>query len=133
MSKFFVFLAVSFCFYCNTSFSQLDSVSVSVTFTTDANVTDTLMMPEVINAVIWMNDTDFIGQAMISVFDPVTNFPLARVKVDRQEMINAGYILNTNTVSFPIGNLPSNGQYSIEFELKDFQLNYLAPISISYP
>lgn len=91
------------------------------------------MMPEVINAVIWMNDTDFIGQAMISVFDPVTNFPLARVKVDRQEMINAGYILNTNTVSFPIGNLPSNGQYSIEFELKDFQLNYLAPISISYP
>ena len=129
-----IFFLLFFSLLCNTSYSQLDSVSVSISFETDSSaVIDTLFSSEIMKANIWVNDADFVGQAMVSVYDLQSHVPVSRVKYTRQQMLDEGYITDGNNLSFPIGSLSSGGQYSIEFELQDFQLHFLAPVVISYP
>jgi len=129
-----IFFLLFFSLLSNFSYSQLDSVSVSISFEADSSVViDTLFSSEIMKADIWVNDTDFVGQVMVSVYDLQSHVPVSRVKFSRQQLISEGYILDENTISFPAGYLSASGQYSIDFELLDFQLNFLAPIIISYP
>ncbi len=133
MINHFLLLTISFCLYCNTSFSQLDSVSVSVSFVTDSTLAmDTLIPSETMKANIWVNDTDFVGKVMISVYDQSNNRPMARVKYSHAELLQEGYI-SGNVLSVPVGYLDSAGQYSVKVQLQNFQLNYLSPIEINYP
>ncbi|NVK64006.1 MAG: hypothetical protein HWE22_05435 [Flavobacteriales bacterium] len=133
MINHFLLLTISFCLYCNTSFSQLDSVSVSISFVTDSTLAmDTLIPSETMKADIWVNDTDFVGKVMISVYDQSNNRPMARVKYSHAELLQEGYI-SGNVLSVPVGYLDSTGQYSVKVQLQNFQLNYLSPIEINYP
>ncbi len=133
MINHFLLLTISFCLYCNTSFSQLDSVSVSISFVTDSTLAmDTLIPSETMKADIWVNDTDFVGKVMISVYDQSNNRPMARVKYSHAELLQEGYI-SGNVLSVPVGYLDSTGQYSVKLQLQNFQLNYLSPIEINYP
>lgn len=114
-------------------FSQLDSVSVSMSFVPDSTSTmDTLVPSDLLKTDIWVNDTDFVGKAMVSVYDQLSNRPISRVKYTHAELLQQGYIVG-NVLSIPVGYLDPTGQYLVKVQLQNFQLNYLAPIEINYP
>lgn len=107
----------------NGVFAQLDSVSVSsVTFSqeivTDSitSITDTL---DVMNIDVYIDDIDFMGEVIITVYETSTNFPVGKVKLMKLEAIETGVISGSNiTVSLY---LDSTESYTGEILVRNFQ------------
>jgi hypothetical protein len=112
-------------------FSQLDSVQVQVAFENQAITPepgDSAIQIQMLQTRIWVNDIDFLGQVMVSVYDQTTDTPLARIKysaaeIQSQELMANGWI-TLNTVAL-------QGQLALRVvtQLKDVNGEQLTPLS----
>lgn len=128
------FLICLFCLCGLQVFSQLDSVQVNVTFETQTftpAASDSVLQVQMLQTKIWVNDLDFLGQVMVSVYDQATNTPLARVKytateIQTQGLVSGGWIV-LNTVAL-------QGQIAVRVvtQLTGFTGAYLAPVVTLY-
>lgn len=116
-------------------FSQLDSVSVSVSFSlhTDSTFIDSLSAPSDFMTVdVWVNDPALVGGIMVSVYELQSGQPMARVNLSSSELQIASS-LSGNTYSIPIGYLNSTLGYDVKINVQNFQLFYLPEVSVTYP
>jgi hypothetical protein len=112
------------------AFAQLDSVQVNVSFdpqTIVDEVSDSTFQVQMLQAKIWVNDFDFLGQAMVSVYDQATHTPLARVKYTAAE-ITAQNLLADGWITLNLGALQGNVAVRVETQLTNFTGAYLAPV-----
>lgn len=131
-----IFSLILFCgLLSSSSFSQLDSVSTSISFSLEIDSTfiDSITVPaDFMTVDVWVNDPMLVGNVMISVYESQSGHPMARVNMNATTL--AGYIVqNNNTLSIPIGFLDSNLSYDVRVLVQNFQLAYLPEIIISYP
>ena len=118
-----------------TSFSQLDSVSVTVSFSLEVDSTfmDSISVPtDFMTVQVWVNDPMLVGNVLISVYESQSGHPMARINSNTAALqtINP---LGGNTFSIPIGFLDSSLGYGVRVLVQNFQLAYLPEIIISYP
>lgn len=121
--------------FAKTNFAQLDSISASVLFTQEIDTTFDITNndpSDFMNISVWVNDVDFLGQVMISIFDSSSGIPMARFKLSIAELQEQG-MLEGNIVRIPIGFMSSEGAYRVEVDVQNFQLAYLPKVTISYP
>jgi hypothetical protein len=110
------------------AFAQLDSVQVTVSFDPQTITTeDSTIQVQMLQAQVWVNDFDFLGQVMISVYDQTTNTPLARVKYTAAE-ITAQNLLANGWITVDLGVLQGNVSVRVETQLTNFTGAYLAPV-----
>jgi len=113
------------------AFSQLDSVQVNVSFEDQIILpegADSALHVQMLQTKIWVNDIDFLGQVMVSVYDQATDTPLARVKynsaeIQAQELLADGWI-TLNTVA-----LQGAVAVRVVTQLTNFTGAHLAPIT----
>lgn len=113
------------------AFSQLDSVQVNVSFeeqTIQPEGADSVLHVQMLQTRIWVNDIGLLGQVMVSVYDQVTDTPLARVKynaaeIAAQELLSNGWI-TLNTVA-----LQGDVAVRVVTQLTHFTGVQLAPIT----
>jgi len=109
-------------------FAQLDSVQVQVSFQSHTvQAGDSTLQVEMLQAKVWVNDFDFLGQVMVSVYDQATNTPLARVKYTAAE-ITAQNLLVNGWVTVDLLPLQGNVAVRVESQLTNFVGAYLAPV-----
>lgn len=134
MKKLFLLVLVCSAFS-TVTYSQLDSVSVSVSFSLEVDSTsmDSVLVPSDFMTVnVWVNDPLMVGNILISVYESPSGFPMARVNLNLAELQAAGY-LSGNTYMIPIGFLDDSLSYEIKTLPQNFQLAHLPEITISYP
>jgi len=129
--RFFLLLGVLF--LSGTTFSQLDTVSVSnisfsqeVEMDTVTNVSDTI---DIMSLDIYMDDIDFMGEFIVTVYDSGTDYPLSMIKYTRQEAIDEG-IINADVATVQLAYLGASGSYRIETQVRNYQGGNL-PVVIS--
>ena len=127
------FLLLGIVFLSGTTFSQLDSVSISnINFTQEiyvdsvTNVSDTV---DVMNVDVYVNDTDFLGEIVVTVLDPSTDYPLAKQKLTKQEAIDEG-LLTGNNIQVSLDYLTSPESYRIELIVRNYQGANLPMVSV---
>ena len=107
------------------SYSQLDSVLVNITFTTevDSTTTDSLGMyviDDVININASVYDVDFLGEVIVTVYDHAADYPIAMLKMTKQQLIDANQKVGS-TVTLKIYGIDNAGSYRIETQVRNFQ------------
>lgn len=111
-------------FISGTSNAQLDSIAISnVSFTqefvTDSiGGTDTL---ELLQLEVYANDIDFLGEAIVVVYEGSSGYPLSMVKETKSEM-EAADMISGSVISFTIAGLQDIvDRYRIEVQIRNFQ------------
>lgn len=131
-----IFSLLIFCgLFSSVGFTQLDSVSVSVSFSLEVDSTsiDSVSIPtDFMTATVSVNDPMLVGNIMISVYEQQSGHPMSRVNLKLADLQSAGY-LSGNTFSIPMGFLDSNLGYEVRVLVQNFQLAYLPEVIISYP
>ena len=118
-------LVIVLVFASSFSYSQLDSVNVDITFTTevDSTTTDSLGMyviDDVINVNASVYDVDFLGEVIVTVYDHATDYPIAMLKMTKQQIIDADQKVGS-TVTLKIYGIDDAGSYRIETQVRNFQ------------
>ena len=120
-------LLILFLFFSSTfiSFSQIDSVNVNIIFTTevDSTTTDSLGMyviDDVINVNASVYDIDFLGEVIVTIYDHATDYPIAMLKMTKQQIIDADQKVGS-TVTLKIYEIDSAGSYRVETQIRNFQ------------
>ena len=118
-------LIVALVFASSFSYSQLDSVNVNITFTTevDSTTTDSLGMyvvDDVININASVYDVDFLGEVIVTIYDHATNYPIAMLKMTKQQIIDADQKVGS-TVTLKIYGIDNAGSYRVETQVRNFQ------------
>jgi hypothetical protein len=110
------------------AFAQLDSVQVNVSFDLQTITTqDSTLQVQMLQAKVWVNDFDFLGQVMVSVYDQATNTPLARVKYTAAE-ITAQNLLANGWITLNLGALQGNVAVRVETQVTSFTGAYHMPV-----
>jgi hypothetical protein len=112
------------------AFAQLDPVQVNVSFDPQTLVdefSDSTFQIQMLQAKIRVNDFDFLGQVMISVYDQATDTPLARVKYTVAEITAQG-LLSNGWITLNLGALQGNVAVRVDTQLTNFVGAYLAPV-----
>ena len=107
------------------SYSQIDSVNVAITFTSeiDSVTPDSLgnySLVDVININTSIYDIDFMGEVIVTIYDGATDFPISKVKMTAQDFIDQNLkVGSTVTTKLFGGNVA--GSYRIETLVRNFQ------------
>ena len=107
------------------SFSQIDSVNVNVTFTieTDSTNLDSLgnyVVLDVINVNATIHDVDFLGEVIVTVYDSATDYPIAMRKMTAQQIIDANQKVGS-VVTLKLDDIDPLGSYRVETQVRNFQ------------
>ena len=118
-------LIIALVFASSFSYSQLDSVNVNITFTTevDSTTTDSLGMyvvDDVININASVYDVDFLGEVIVTIYDHATDYPIAMLKMTKQQIIDADQKVGS-TVTLKIYGIDNAGSYRVETQVRNFQ------------
>ncbi len=120
-----------------TAFSQLDSASVTVSFSSEVDssffdIDSSLVTVDFMSANVWLNEPLLLGDVLISVYETQSGQPMARKILTLAEIqSNGGF--SANSVLIPVGYLDANLTYEIHVLIRNFQLAYLEELIISYP
>ena len=117
------------------SFSQLDSVSASISFSSivDSTFMDSINVPaDFMSVNVWVNDPILTGNIMVSIYEAQSGHPMARVNWNSATLQDSNP-MNANTFLMPIGFLDSNLSYIVNVVVKDSQSAELPELSFSYP
>ena len=111
--------------FSSNSYSQIDSVNVAITFTAevDSTTTDSLGMyviEDVINVSTSVHDVDFLGVVIVTIYDHATDYPIAMLKMTKQQFIDLNQKVGS-TVTLKIYGIDNAGSYRIEIQVRNFQ------------
>lgn len=100
--------------------AQLDSASVSLSFTTAQDPEDSLATVDVIEVNVSIYDIDFMGEVIVTLFDQATNYPIQRLKKSSAELIAEGSI-NGDIATVYFYEVLTTEDYTIETQVRNFQ------------
>jgi len=100
--------------------AQLDSASVSLSFTTAQDPEDSLATVDVIEVNVSIYDIDFMGEVIVTLYDQATNYPLQRLKKSSAELIAEGSI-NGDIATMYFYEILTTEDYTIETQVRNFQ------------
>ena len=115
--------------------AQLDSVSVSISFS-NSIVLDSLQQSndtiDILNVAVYTDDIDFLGEILVTVYDQISAHPIAKIKSTKAELLSLNAINgSTSTIEFS-GFPPVVGSYRIDVLVRNFQGGNLPMISTTY-
>jgi len=116
------------------AFAQLDSVSVTLSFSQEASLdsTQTIDSIDVLNVEIFLDDIDFFGEVLVVVYDLSSGHPIAQIKSTKVELQTLSAISGSiATIEFP-GFTPVVGSYRIDVLARNFQGGNLPIVSETY-
>jgi hypothetical protein len=107
------------------SYSQIDSVDVNLNFTveTDSTILDSLgnySIIDVINVNATINDVDFLGEVLVTVYDSSLDYPIAMIKMTAQQIIDANQKVGS-VVTVKLDGIDPSGSYRVETQVRNFQ------------
>ena len=101
------------------SFGQITSVTANVHFEIGIDPYDSLST-DVMHVDATIDDIDFMGEVLVTVYEPSTNFPVARIKATKVELQNENQISGNVATIEIYGFTPSEG-YRIETLIRNYQ------------
>jgi len=128
MKKLFLSIVV-FCFSFLAN-CQLDSVNVTYQFNAIPVNENAAPNFQKLFVNVWVSDFDFFGEVIIDVIDGQTNYPLTKVKVKHDEIVNQ---VNNGQFTIEIGNFNSVNPLIIKASVRDYQFLDLPQVVLSYP
>lgn len=102
------------------SYAQIDSVTVNVHFETGIDPADSSLMVDVMHVEASIYDIDFMGEVVTTVYESVSNFPIALVKMTKQEFIDEN-LKSGDTITTMFYDIAPAGSYRIETVVRNFQ------------
>lgn len=124
-----VLLALVFC--SNGLFAQLDSASVTLNITTAPDPDDSLSTMDVIEVEVYLDDIDFVGEVLVTMYEGGTDYPLMMQKFTKQQAIDNG-LLSGDTITVPLYDIDSAEFYRIETQVRNYQGANLPMIISNY-
>ncbi len=118
LKQLILLLAIAFC--SNGLFAQLDSASVSLSLTNEVDPSDTTAMVDVLTIETTVNDIDFFGEVVITVYEYNTNYPVSMMKVAKQEFIDEQQV-SGNVLITKIYGIDGSMSFRIETSVRNFQ------------
>lgn len=122
--------------FCNQAEAQLDSVSVSnVSFSQEVisdsltNITDTV---DIMAVDVYIDDIDFMGEVLVTVYDLENNFPLSFVKHTKAELLSYSLINGSVATLELLGLEPTVNSYKIDVQVRNFQGANFSLVSTQY-
>lgn len=128
MKKLFLSIVV-FCFSFLAN-CQLDSINVTYQFNAIPVNENPAPNFQKLFVNVWVSDFDFFGEVIIDVIDGQTNYPLTKVKVKHDEIVNQ---VNNGQFTIEIGNFNSVNPLIIKASVRDYQFLDLPQVVLSYP
>ncbi len=116
------------------AYAQLDSVSVSLSFTQEVSLdsTQTNDSTDILNVEVYLDDIDFLGEVLVTVYDLPSGQPLAQIKSTKAELISlnaiSGFVATIEFAGFP----PITGSYKVDVLARNFQGGNLPIVSETY-
>lgn len=110
------------------STAQLDSASVNAYFeTTTAQLEgyDSTVTVKVIKTETWVNDFDFFGEIIVTVYDEETGYPVQKIKHTAQSILDNN-LLNSGIIVINLQSGIEEGKtYRVDVIVRDYQgMNY---------
>ncbi len=103
----------------SSAISQLDSVSVNAYYTY-LNQGDSLNV-KTIRTETWVNDFDFFGEIVITVYENETNYPIHRVKHNK-EFIDANDLYSNGLIKIDLFHgLEEGRSYRVDVLVRNYQ------------
>lgn len=130
MKKLFLSIVV-FCFSFLAN-CQLDSVSVTYQFNAIPVNENAAPNFQKLFVNVWVSDFDFFGEVIIDVVDAQTNYPLTKVKITHDDVVNLNLISN-GQFSIEIGNFNTENHLIIKANVSNYQFLDLPQIILNYP
>lgn len=105
-------------------FAQLDSATVDFQLKTfvDINEFNDSITGKYYDVTIWVNDMDFFGEVVVSVYDNDLNYPVNKVKYTKTQLIDQGLIIGQE-FTIPIYNIEEGRTYRFVTFIRDYQSN----------
>lgn len=104
----------------NLSFGQTNSVNVNIQFTTVGDPADSLSFSEAMDLNVQVPDVDFVNHVMVTVYEPTSNFPIAKVKFTKSELEGLNQV-SGNSMQVIIPGLEPSASYRVETLVRNFQ------------
>jgi hypothetical protein len=116
--------------------SQIDSVDVDITFTSeiDSTIIDSLgnyVLVDVMNVNTTIYDIDYMGEVIVTLYEGGTNFPMGMMKMTAQEFIDENLKVG-NTVTTKLFGVDPSISFVIETQVRNFQGANLPIVSTNY-
>ncbi|MCR9174227.1 MAG: hypothetical protein NXI10_17150 [bacterium] len=114
--------------------AQLDSVSVTLSFTQEATLDSTQIndSTDILYVEVYLDDIDFFGEVIVTVYDLSSGQPLAMIKSTKAELDSLNAIsASVATIEFP-GFPPIASSYRVDVLPRNFQGGNLPIISETY-
>jgi hypothetical protein len=111
-----------FLFFPFLGYSQIDSIDVNVKFerkTFKVEGEDSLTL-KVIKAETWINDFDFFGEIIVTVYDEIGGYLVDKVKYTKQAVIDNN-LYNSGVISTILYNGIDKHNYRIDVLVRDYQ------------
>ncbi len=129
LKQWIVLVAIAFC--SNGLFAQLDSASVSLSLTNEVDPLDSTAMVDVLHVDVYLNDTDFFGELVVTIYQTGTDYPLMMQKFTKQEALDSA-MLSGNQLDVPFYEVDSAGSYRVETQVRNYQGANLPMIISNY-
>lgn len=102
------------------SFAQINSVTSDVHFETEVGESDSASVINVLHVDATIDDIDFMGEILTTVYDAVSNYPVMLIKMTKQEYTDSNDI-SEDIVTTRIYGLSPENSYRIETVVRNFQ------------
>lgn len=102
------------------TFSQLDSASVDIDFQTGPDPEDTTQSADILTIDISIYDIDFMGEVIVTVYEPVSDYPILRVKKTMAEFQSES-LISGDVATLTLYGIPPDEDYRIETLVRNYQ------------
>lgn len=100
--------------------AQLDSASVSLNLANVLDPADSNVVINVLNVDVFLNDTDYFGEIVVTMYQAGTDYPLMMQKFTKQEALNGQYLIGNHLI-VPFNEVDSAGAYRMETQVRNYQ------------
>lgn len=108
------------------SIAQLDSLSLTANFGYESvqDFDGSIVQQKMITSETWINDFDFFGEIIITVYDQEVNYPVDKQKFSKQQITDLNMI-NDGVISIKTYTIEENRSYRIEAIVTNYQGLYM--------
>jgi hypothetical protein len=116
--------------------SQINSVDVNITFTSeiDSTITDASgnhILADVMNVNVSIDDVDFMSEVIVTLYEGGTSFPMGMLKMTAQDFMDKNLKIG-NTVTVKLIGVDPTIPCSIETQVRNFQGANLPIVTTNY-
>ena len=112
------------------SFSQVDSVDVTIHFDLGIDPYDSVTV-DVMHIDLSIHDIDFLGEVLVTLYEPTSGFPLSKIKMTKAEL-ELESLISGSDATIKIYGLDPTLEYNIESLVRNYQGGNFPLINSTY-